>query len=1129
VLGIGRGASCVCLFSASAIALCAWLWSAHAVAESAGCAPVARIVSIQGTLQVQRAGQAGWSYVRKLDTTLCQGDLLHADAGSRAALLIIPETLVRLDQNSTIAIHQSANETLVELSIEAAFPRPALLHPNACGAGYFITRFPRRFRVITPFLHASVEGTEFLVAMRCESAQVAVFEGRVLAQDALATASQAISLNDGESLQAGGAEPAAVRLLVKPVDAVQWALYYPPLSSPGTDMNADQECDQATAEERARCLTMRAEQKLRAGRVDEAQRDIEDSLALARDNADADALLAVISVVKNDKARALEYAQRATEVDPVNPRAWIALSYAQQASFKLEDALKAAERAAELAPRSSTAQARSAELLMSLGRIKTAERAARAAVEANPNESRAHTVLGFVHLAQIDTGRAREDFLSAIERDSSDPLPRLGLGLAIIRDGHLTEGREQIEIAVVLDPTNALIRSYGGKAYYEENTQERDKLAAVQFGIAKNLDPNDPTPWFYDAILKQSQNRPVEALEDLQRSIELNDNRAVYRSRLLLDEDRAARAISLARTFRSLGFDQLAVEIASSSLEQSPGDYSAHRFLSDSYAALPRHEIARASELLQAKLLQPVSGLSVQPCLTDADAFTRRAGFPEAGFAELSELFERDGPHFFLNALAGDHQRYGMEGAITGSNGRLGYALNGCRYTDGGFRKNEDYDRNVYGGFLQLAVNPQLDIQTEVQRDARDFGDITYGFDPNFASPTSRNDAAIDTARLGLHYRSDADSHLLLSAIGSDRNDIFFVEDPGVFDARRNIRYRTLQIEGQYITRVGRTALTLGGGGGKINRSDDVIIRDFLTPSESTRFVDDSPEQYQLYGYARTTVTSGLTTVIGLTYDALRENPIDQNRLNPKVGVRWAPHPRLSVRGAAFRSARRFLIQNQTLEPTEIVGFNQFFDDFLGTPTTNYGIGVDARPTDRLFVGASTMHRKLSVPTLVLQPSGETWVFDDYDEHLFQAYAYMALTRRLSLSVEPSFEEFTRENRAEDPLATDVRTVQVPVTLRLAFPNGFLGMLGARYVHQDVDRLEVYRSVFQVGNEDYVLLDLSLGYRLPGRRGVVLLEVRNLTNQGFDYQDDNFIRRVELAPAGIFPERTAWVRVSLQF
>ena len=60
---------------------------------------------------------------------------------------------------------------------------------------------------------------------------------------------------------------------------------------------------------------------------------------------------------------------------------------------------------------------------------------------------------------------------------------------------------------MALDPSNSLLRSYVGKAYYEENTHERDRLAESQFALAQGLDPNDPTPWFYDAILKDSQSR----------------------------------------------------------------------------------------------------------------------------------------------------------------------------------------------------------------------------------------------------------------------------------------------------------------------------------------------------------------------------------------------------------------------------------------------------------------------------------------------------------------------------------------------------------------------------------------------------------------------------------------------
>jgi hypothetical protein len=49
----------------------------------------------------------------------------------------------------------------------------------------------------------------------------------------------------------------------------------------------------------------------------------------------------------------------------------------------------------------------------------------------------------------------------------------------------------------------------------------------------------------------------VEALQDLQKAIELNDNRAVYRSRLQLDADLAARSASLARVYTDLGFKNL--------------------------------------------------------------------------------------------------------------------------------------------------------------------------------------------------------------------------------------------------------------------------------------------------------------------------------------------------------------------------------------------------------------------------------------------------------------------------------------------------------------------------------------------------------------------------------------------
>jgi hypothetical protein len=74
----------------------------------------------------------------------------------------------------------------------------------------------------------------------------------------------------------------------------------------------------------------------------------------------------------------------------------------------------------------------------------------------------------------------------------------------------------------------------------------------------------------------------------MQKAIELNDNRGVYRSRLLLDQDLAARSAALGRIYNDLGFQQIGLLEGWKSLNADPSNYSAHRLLADSYSVLPR-------------------------------------------------------------------------------------------------------------------------------------------------------------------------------------------------------------------------------------------------------------------------------------------------------------------------------------------------------------------------------------------------------------------------------------------------------------------------------------------------------------------------------------------------------------
>ena len=1074
--------------------------------------PVARIVSIQGSVQIQRSGQSAWSVVRKLDTVVCQRDVLHAGPRSRAALLIDPETLVRLDQSSTISISQTPDETIVEFGKDPGLFQRVATAPNPCGAGYFISRFPRKFRVLTPFVNASVEGTEFLVAMRCESAVVAVFEGRVRAEEVLAAST--FSLKEGESVEAGVGQPAAMKLVVKPLDAVQWALYYPPLTEAAGEAVADQKCDQADNAARSVCLVQRAEQRLRSGRVEEAETDVQTLLTLGLGDGDAYALLSTIQVVKNDKAAALDLATRATQLSPNSPRAWIALSYANQASFELEKALTAANKAAELAPGSSTAQARVAELQLSQGRIRGAEKAARAAVAANPNDSRAHMVLGFVHLAQINTKAAREGFLNAIERDSTEPLARLGLGLAIIRDGDLKAGRQQIEIAVALDPTNSLLRSYVGKAYYEENTKDRDKLAATQFGIAKKLDPNDPTPHFYDAILKQTQNRPLDALEEIKTSIAENDNRAVYRSNLLLDQDRATRGISLARTYLDLGFQSQALSEATRSLSLDSTNYSAHRFLSDVYAGEERHEIARVSELLQSQLFQPINRRPVQPHVTFLDLGIQSSDDTLLQFgSDYAALLERDRPLFTGAGVVGSNSTIGDELTLSGVKNRFSYSIGQFHYESDGFRQNNDVTHDIYDAFAQMDITPGFSVQAELRRRETEQGDLVLRGDPELLDPSFRRELDQDVQRLGMRL-SPSPRYVFLASLFNFDSELEqrIIPDPLLVETRDE-KGNQGELRMDFTDTAYSVTTGLGGYQSRVHQTDT-----FGTDFSFKR------KRATVYGYANLNAPSPLLWTVGMAYDSSkREGAFTEeiDHWNGKLGVQWRLSDQIVLRGAIFETTKTALFVQQTLEPTNVAGFNQFFDDLNGTQAKNQALGLDVSLTPSTHVAATYHTRDLDIPLSVINTGV---VLEQHEEEKFASLSFaQSLAKRWTFVAEWNLERIETDG-AISPF-TLLETQAVPVALRYFAPFGLKVEVRATAVRQEVENL-VFPGTDSPS--DFTLYDAFLSYRLPMRHGTISLEGRNLTNEDFFYVDLN-TRSPEINSPRFIPERQVFLRLSLQF
>jgi tetratricopeptide (TPR) repeat protein/opacity protein-like surface antigen len=1093
-------------------ALCA---AANSVMAQPDCEqPVGRFGSIQGSVDIQHNQAASWR-IATLDVRLCEGDTIRVGEQSRAAVYLSNETVLRMDQNTTMRLVDVADDEQERSWLDLIK-----------GAIQTFSRQPRRLSINSPYLNGSVEGTEFVVWVDEASGSILVLEGKVMASNDQGS----VKVGPGEVAEAQAGQAPVLRTWVLPRDAVQWSLFYPPILAAGGDPVPQNPGDVAYHIHRAASL-------MDVGRVDQARAEID--LALQQDPHAglAYALRAVLNVVHNQRQQALADAEQAVALSD-SAAAKIALSYAQQASFRIEPARATLLLAVKEHPDNALAWARLGELWLMSGKTDRANEAAARAAALAPDLARAHLVSGFAALAEFRHTAARSAFERAIRLSSADPLAHLGLGLAEISGGSLEKGRAQLEIAAGLDSNVSLLRAYLGKAYFEE---KRVPLAARQYSIAKSLDPLDPTAYLYDGILKQTVNRPVEAVQDLEKSIELNENRAVYRSRLLLDKDRAARGTSLARAYKDLGFSQLGINQASASLSLDPANASAHRFLSDSYRDVRRREIARVSELLQAQLMQDVNINPVQSSVSQTNLNIVTAGGPaNPGFSEFTPLFQKNQAQVNVTAFGGNNSTHGAEGVATAQYDRYSVSVGGLKYDTDGWRPNNELDQTAVTGLVQMAVTERINLQAEFQYRDSEEGDLAFNFDPDdfLKNKTIKRDQT--TGRLGLRYSPSSDSHFLLSYIHSKRDEknkqseelppILFLPPRARTD--RKFRDEGDQLEVHHIREIEDLNLIVGAGYNNVDNRDDLslsiddpVIGNLLSVSDTEKTQVRQPHGYL---YANAKPARALTVTLGASYDHYEEGDLDSNSFNPKLGAQWDVSDRVSLRAAVFKTVKPALVNNRTIEPTQVAGFNQFFDDVNGTKSWRYAAGLDWRMTADLAAGSEFSYREMDEP-LFTDDGGDR--FESRDEQFHKLYLYWTPSERVAVNSQLSYDRYTSENGIAtefDNLPKKVRTVSLPVGITYFSKSGWFSGITGSFVDQDVKRSGTATQAD--GDDSFTVVDGVIGYRFGKRLGVASLGVSNIFDKDFKYQDDSYREfRDEPSIGPYFPDRTVMGRLTLNY
>jgi tetratricopeptide (TPR) repeat protein len=1053
-----------------------------------------KAVSVQGDVELRQAGADSWVQIQP-EEHLCAGDTVRVGPNSRASLQLSNQSVMRLNENTTFtltALEQEGKPFVVEM---------------LRGAAHFLSRKPRSLDVNTPYTIAGVRGTEFFVGVEEGRTDILVFEGMVLAQNQHGQ----VELGSGQSAAALEGQAPVQTVLVRPRDAVSWALYYPSVGLPERDPAVSAEALHAG---------QRASELLAVGQADRANEELEQALRIDPDFAEAYALQSIIALVRNENQRAADLSERALQIKPDSATAWLARSYVQQSMFQVEEARASREQAVQAEPSNGLAWAALAESWAMNGNLNRALEAAERAVELQPDLALTQKVLGFVHLMQVRTDQARQAFLRAIELDQADPMPRLGLGLAEFRDGDVAEGQRQIEIAASLDPNRSLIRSYLGKAFFE---QKRSDVALREFDIAKELDPSDPTPWFYSAVTKQTTNRPVEAMQDYQRAIELNDNRAVYRSRLLLDSDLAARNAALGRLYGELGFEQLALSEGFKAVNQDPANFSAHRFLADLYAGLPRHEIARVSALLQSQLLQPINLTPIQPTLAESNLFLISAMGPTAlSFNEFNPLFERRQRVAFLGSgLVGENDTWAAEGVLSAIYGRMSLSGGYTHFETDGWRENAFQEDDLLNLFAQYQITHNTSILAEFRSRDLTRGDTELRFFEDDFLSQMEQDESTEMARFGIRH-DFLPGHTLLGhfTYQSFDYDVLDLPDvPFISSVESGTGVDSYTGELSYILRSNNFSLMGGAGYVKLEKEKQLVVEfpEFFGIPPFVSESDSDVRHTNAYIYSLIELPMNLSVTLGVSgdfYDTSDEDGEDEDQFNPKIGILWKPWMGTTLRAAAFRTFTRTLPTDQTLEPTQVAGFNQFFDDPGRTDAWRYGVGVDQKVTDSIYAGAEYSKRKLEVPyfsvEFVPDPDlGEipvsTFRKADWDEDIFRSYIYWTPHKWVSLSAEAYFEKHRRDEEFGGGIR-DLDTWFFPLGITFFHSSGLSASLTGTYYDQEgsFNRLDADEGVFEEGDDQFWVVDASIRYRIPNRHGFITLGVKNLFDKDFQYQDTDW-------------------------
>ncbi|MBF0242286.1 MAG: FecR domain-containing protein, partial [Desulfamplus sp.] len=921
----------------------------------------------------------------------------------------------------------------------------------------------------TPVVSASIRGTEMALSVGEDGySEVTVLEGQVLCSNLQGEA----IIKRGEAVTANKGEAPVITKLLKPENSVQWLLLTPDIIGP--------------ADKNKEILS-----NIDKNGIEIAQKAME--LFVQGENL------------------ALETAQKAVNIAPSRAATHVALATILQSKGKFQEALKEAKKAHAFDPQSVPALIRTVELLLGLDKIKSAEQliaSFKSAPDKIDDDTKIKMLKGYIALINLDSTKAEKFFKEAIEQKRDFASAYLGLGLALYHQKRVAEGLENMEKASLLEPLAAYPHNYLAKAQYELGERYE---AEIELKRAATLDPYDPTPYMYLATILADNYRPGEGIKSLERSITLNDNKLMSRSRYLLDQDRASKNISLAWSLTTMGLYEWADAKGDQAVWDDESNSSAYLFRASKAQIMGQLDADTIGDMKRAELLKPVN----------ANTYT--------SYNNYQNLLETPKMQGDITLNIGTDKT--CNGAINLNGGDTTTAFTASTNystTDGPI---DNSGKSSLEG--KVTVKKALSLGHEIIASAntykRDMEDISPWQDSTIEPSNIEQEADRIYGSMGYHWHQGAgvDTMALLQYQNYDGDEISITEKYLSSLSRTQYEKETWRGEGKTLRgevvqlfkfsndTVGLHSLSAGVAGSKNSSSWDLESALYYEPPLITREPSisnsDDPDKKEGRIFIRDiwSLSDSLRVDAGLAWSNLENIFLkfdnqksekefeDKDYWLPHLGFMWQMSQSDTIRAGYFKESEPQYLSG-TLQPVEMAGFSRVFGSLQGTQTEFYGIGWDRQWSSQLFTRAEVYHKNRQFPALFTSHAGNVGTVEERLNRLWSEESQdvgkltveYLITDQLGMAITYQF----RDHNTESGIDRNRIDNDFGATFTWVHPSGFRLQNSWWYMNQK--EKSGYLNPVQ---DDFIIASISAEKSLFDKRLLLVAKWENIFNEKYSY------------------------------